>query len=272
MMRWQADGSRDSRFGVAGTAMASFPPPSTASAVALQADGQIVVAGTNNGDFAVARYVGGLSAPLTGTPNQRFVTQLYLDLLRRPVDPSGLTFWSGLLDQKLTTRVQVVQAIESSPEYRTDAIEGLYSRLFGRAVDTSGLSTWGDFLARGGTVEQLKALLLGSAEYWAGAGGTSGGFVNALYRDVLYRNPDSGGTQTWNQAVGSSVPRSVVAAMVLGSPEADANEVQDLYHQYLHRAADAGGFVAALSALQQGMTNEQLLALIAASEEYFSRL
>jgi hypothetical protein len=40
----------------------------------------------------------------------------------------------------------------------------------------------------------------------------------------------------------------------------------------LHRAPDPGGYATALSALQQGMSNEQLLATIAASEEYFARL
>src|SRR5262249_39813476 len=32
------------------------------------------------------------------SPNQRFVAQVYLDLLERPADPLGLSFFSGLLD------------------------------------------------------------------------------------------------------------------------------------------------------------------------------
>jgi hypothetical protein len=96
--------------------------------------------------------------------------------------------------------------------------------------------------------------------------------VNEVYRDVLYRTPDSGGAQTWSQALGNGVLRSTVAAAILGSPESDGNEVQGLYHTYLHRAPDPVGFAAAMSALQQGMSNEQLLAFIASSEEYFTRL
>jgi uncharacterized delta-60 repeat protein len=270
--RWDADGSRDTRFGVAGTATSSFLRPRSACDVALQADGAIVVAGTSNRDFAVARYVGGPSAPLTGTPNQRFVTQLYLDLLERPVDVSGLTFWSRLLDQGTATRADIAQAIETSLEYRTDVIETLYERLLGRAVDPSGLNTWGNFLARGGTVEELEALLVGSAEYWAHSGAATSGFVNAVYRDMLYRTPDSGGAQTWSQALGSGASGSAVAAAILRSPESNANEIQDLYHGYLHRAPEPGGFAIAMSALQQGTSNEQLLAAIAGSDEYFAQL
>jgi uncharacterized delta-60 repeat protein len=153
--RWDADGSCDTRFGVAAIATGSFPPPSSARDVTLQVDGAIVVAGTSDGGFAVARYLGGSSAALTGTPNEQLVTQLYLDLLGRPVDASGLTFWSGLLDRSTASRAQVVQAIENSPEYRTDVIERLYEHLFGRTVDASGLSTWSDFLVRGATAQEL---------------------------------------------------------------------------------------------------------------------
>jgi uncharacterized delta-60 repeat protein len=271
--RLYGDGSHDARFGVAGTAMISgLASPNGARGIALQPDGQIVVAGTSNGDFAVVRYIGGPSQPLSGTPNQRFVTQLYLDLLVRPVDPSGLTFWSGLLDQGATTRTEVVQAIENSPEYRTDIVEHLYGRVFRRAVDPSGSKTWGDFLARGGTAEQLEAILLGSPEYFGISGGANTGFINALYGNVLHRAPDSGGAQTWSQALSSGAMRDAVAAAVLGSPESDGNEVQGLYHRYLHRAADPAGFNVAVSALQHGMTNEQLTAALTSSKEYFSAM
>jgi uncharacterized delta-60 repeat protein len=271
--RLDVDGSRDTRFGVAGTAtISSSASPTIARTIALQADGQIVVAGTSNGDFAVVRYIGGPSAPVTGTANQRFVTQLYLDLLGRPADPAGLTFWSGRLDQAVTTRGDVVLAIENSPEYRTQVIEDLYSRLLSRTADSSGLATWGDFLGRGGTADQLKVILLDSAEYFALSGGTNSGFVSAVYRDTLYRTPDTGGAQSWNQILAGGTPRSAVAAAVLASTEARTNEVQSLYHRFLHRTADSSGLNTFLGAPQRGMASEQVIALLAGSEEYFSRL
>ena len=55
------------------------------------------------------------------------------------------------------------------------------------------------------------------------------------------------------------------------SIDATAFTVQDLYRQLLHRPADASGLSIYTNALQQGVTNEQLLAILAGSDEYFSR-
>ena len=45
----------------------------------------------------------------TRTTNQRFVASLYEDLLQRPAEAGGLTFWSGLIDQG-TSRFDVTRA------------------------------------------------------------------------------------------------------------------------------------------------------------------
>ncbi len=52
----------------------------------------------------LARFLGGPSGGLTGTPNQQFVEQAYLDMLGRIADANGLAAWSGLLDQGQATR------------------------------------------------------------------------------------------------------------------------------------------------------------------------
>src|SRR5205085_55162 len=62
---------------------------------------------------------------VVGTANQVFLFQVYLDLLNRPIDNSGLAFWGGQLDAG-TTRQAVVQGIESSPEFRIREVGILY--------------------------------------------------------------------------------------------------------------------------------------------------
>jgi len=62
-----------------------------------------------------------------GTPNQRFVFEVYRDLLRRPVDAAGLRFWGDALDQGLS-RAQLVAAVENSPEYLRNVVESLYAQ------------------------------------------------------------------------------------------------------------------------------------------------
>src|SRR5207245_7350579 len=101
-----------------------------------------------------------------GTANQRFVEQVYFDLLRRPIDPAGLASWTGWLDEGLS-RTQVVAAIQNSPECHALVVEDLYQLVLERPVDGSGLPTWTNFLTRGGTAEQLEAVLLGSDEFFA---------------------------------------------------------------------------------------------------------
>src|SRR5262249_47057571 len=151
------------------------------------------------------------------------------DLLGREVDPSGFVGWTGFLDRGVS-RALVIQGIESSPEYRTRTVQGLYATLLGRAADPAGLNGSPVFLARGGTLDQLRAILLSSPEYYqARGGGTNDGFLAALYHDVLGRPPDIGGALAYGQALARGLSRFQVASIVLGSHEARQQQVQGFY-------------------------------------------
>src|SRR5262249_11585719 len=123
------------------------------------------------------------------TPNQRFLTHLYGDLLGRSPDAAGLAYWDSQLSAG-RTRFQVILGFEHSPEYRAHLVEQLYSKLFHRQADLSGLNSWTTFLAHGGSAAQLESSLLGSAEYFALHGSTNAGFLQGLYHDVLGRALD----------------------------------------------------------------------------------
>lgn len=214
----------------------------------------------------------GLFGSLQGV-NQSFVAQVYRDLLQREADAGGLIAFSGLLDQGTATRAQVVQAIENSLEYHTLVVENLYQKLLSRAADPIGLNGWIGFLNQGGTAEQLEALFIGSAEYFARrGGGNNDAFLQAVYLDVLGRAIDPSGARTWGQLLRDQGSRSQVALLILGSPESDQDEVENLYNQLLHRAADPGGLKASVAALQQGVPNEVLVAVIVSSDEYFAHV
>jgi hypothetical protein len=205
------------------------------------------------------------------TPDQLFVIRVYRDLLQRAPDSSGLAFFTGVLDQGAATRTQVAQAIENSQEYQTLEVSNLYQSVLRRAADPSGLNTWVHYLAQGGTAEQLRALLLGSDEYFSRFGVSSNsGYLTALYQDVLQRSLDATGAAGWGGALDAEATRTDVAAAVLESLESDTNEAEGMYQQYLHRAADPTGLQAFVNALQQGTTNEALIALMIGSDEYFA--
>src|SRR5258707_5258062 len=121
------------------------------------------------------------------TPNQQFVNDVYRVLLQRSADSTGLAFWTGQLDQGLTS-TQVVQAIEGSLEYRIDAVASMYQSFLHRTVDNSGLAVFTTALGAGSTVEQVQGVILGSAEYFqTRGGGTNAGFLSAIYQDTLQR-------------------------------------------------------------------------------------
>jgi uncharacterized delta-60 repeat protein len=268
--RYNPAGSLDSTFGTGGKIMTDFGDHfDEAHAVVLQPDGRIVAAGLIASGFGVARYL----SDNVSTPNQRFVQQLYWDLLRRPVDSSGLAVWSGQLDQGVS-RTQVAAGIQSSAEYHTLVVSDLYKLVLGRTVDASGLTTWVSFLNQGNPAEQLEVTLLGSDEFFAThANQDNQLFLSALYPIVLQRPIDPSGAQSWGQALQSgALSRQGVAAAVLASLESDGLEVQSLYMQFLHRAADPGGLNTFTSALQHGVSNEQVALSLMGSAEYFSRV
>jgi PKD repeat protein len=212
---------------------------------------------------------GDVPAPLTA--NQRFVIHLYSHVLYRPADPSGLAAWSGLLDQGKATPTQVADQFMHSLEYRQLTVRELYRQFLGRDAEPFGMTVWVGFLAAGGTCEQLKAHILGSPEYYVRAGGTTIGFVTALYGDALGRTPDPSELMNWAGAVNRGFLRRFVAEAVLRSQESDLREVDAMYREHLYRAPDAGGCSGFTGALQDGLPNEMALAVILGSEEFMSQ-
>jgi uncharacterized delta-60 repeat protein len=275
LSRYDPDGSLDTGFGVNGEVTTGFDTASIVSlaGVVIQPDGKIVAAGTVTGaatNFGLARY---LSDDRSADPNQRYVSQVYLDLLQRSADASGLATWSAFLNQG-NSRTSMVQAIQGSTEYHTLVVRQLYGYVLGRPVDDSGRNTWVRFLNQGGTVEQLEAYLLGSEEYFTrplGGNGTNDVFLEGIYRDLLHRAIDPSGMQSLGQALAKDTSRSVVATFVMTSLESDQMEVQSLYSRFLRRTADHGGLDAFSSALQRGVSHELIIAALLGSDEYFSR-
>jgi hypothetical protein len=227
--------------------------------------------------------VQGANQPAASSNTQDLVAQVYRDLLRREADPGGLAFFTNQLDQGMLSRFQFVLAIESSVEYRTNVVVHLYSQLLHRDPDPSGFSAWVNFLGQGGTKHQLEVSFISSQEYVIRrGGGTSSGFLQAVYQDVLGRAPDPIGLTFWNQILAngesdedtspSYAKRREVAASILLSMETTQDQVQRWYCQFLHRSADPIGLSALSKALPQGLADEQAIAVLVGSQEYLTRV
>jgi uncharacterized delta-60 repeat protein len=108
------------------------------------------------------------------------------------------------------------------------------------------------------------------ARYVGNALSDNGQFVAGLYQDLLNRRPDPGAAG-FQQSVDAARDQDLTptAAVVVTSTEARSDLITHYYSQYLGRMpspAEIGPFVAAL---QQGVTPEQVQAIIAGSAEYF---
>jgi hypothetical protein len=216
-----------------------------------------------------------------GDQNSRFVAQVFLDLLGRRVDSSGLAFWGGVLDAGVLTRQQVVADITSSLEFRIVTVTRAYQQILSRAPDPAGLAGFVQFLANGGTIEQVKAALAGSQEFFndAQALDTTTGLTTAnqkavdfLFQKILNRAADTGGLNAFTPQLSNNGSLARVALEVITSPEANGDVVEGFYGTFLHRHSDANGLAFFTGLLQKGVRDEAVIDAFVASDEYFGRV
>jgi hypothetical protein len=100
----------------------------------------------------------------------------------------------------------------------------------------------GLFLAQCGAVAALDAALTATADYFRDRGGGSNdGFVRALYRDLLGRDPDAGaGGLVADLDAGRTTSADVAAAFV-ARPDYQLQLTAAYFRDYLGRPLDAAG-------------------------------
>lgn len=156
-----------------------------------------------------------------------FVSNLYRELLGRDPDASGQAFWLGFLASggptgALAQQHIMVQDFLASNEYRAHLVNCFYENFLHRAADSGGQQYFVGQLGAGVDPRTVLAEIVGAPEYTTLHGGTSQGFVDALYHDVLGRAPDSGGEAYWtSQASNPAVTHADIVRAFAYSPEAD---------------------------------------------------
>lgn len=205
-----------------------------------------------------------------GTADQRFISELYRELLGRPIDASGLAHWSAMLAGG-ASRSEIAAGIEASQEYREVLVKGLYQRYLHRDAEADALSHWTQFLANGHTPEDLSAQIVGSDEYFnVRGGGTEQGFIDALFHDALGRAADPQGETAFQQVLTGGKWHLAAADIVFGSAEYRDDLVQSYYQNYLGRPAESDGQDYWAGQLAD-RSDEEVIASIVSQDEFYAK-
>ncbi len=229
---------------------------------------------------------------------QAFVERMYTIALNRSSDAEGLNNWVTMLEVGSHDGAGIAAAFLNGDEFKMrglsngDFVDVLYRTFFNREADSEGRSLWVATLDAGFSREYVLSqfvnldefkLLCASYDIERGimfADGVAAHpgiskFVNRLYATVLGREADSEGLYNWALAltVKSETAKSA-ATNFFGSAEYTMKNVSndvyvsDLYAVFMNRAADTDGMAVWVTALNNGMSREQVLESFAGSEEF----
>jgi hypothetical protein len=224
--------------------------------VTLARDGQVV-----------GSYVNDIQVSGANTQDTFFLQRIYQLLLTRVIEPAALDYWYGELTQG-ASRTQVVQAIEQSPEYETNAIQAMYIRLLRRPAEAQAVAGWLQFLSAGHSLDEVRVQILSSPEFDALSGGTEASYVSALYANLLGRLPDPYGGAAWVGALQAGATPFQVASAIQHSPEAGVYDVIVDYSLFLLRPAELAAIDYWVSLMQIGASAENVQAGILGSQEF----
>ncbi len=219
----------------------------------------------------IAVSVSAAAANLAGTNrNHDFIYQIYSDVLRRPADAVGLGNLTKAMNQGETS-LQVANGVLAGNEYRTSLVQGYYASYLGRAATAAELNSW---LGKYPGQEAVQTSILASSEFFADAGNTNSGFIQAVYQDVLNRSPSSSELATWLADLAAGTTRSQVASMVVTGNEARSLVITYFYQSLLRRLPSTQELTNWLNQLNAAhpIAIENVKAALLGSSEYFGRM
>lgn len=155
----------------------------------------------------------------TAVSDEQLVEDAYRALLGRAPEDEGKQYWLDRLDSGTTQR-GFLHALATSGEHRRYLVGTAFRTYLDRAPEPGAVDWYTGLLARSTTATTVRADLLGSDEYYQRAGGTDRAWVDAVYQDVLGRQPEDGGRRYFLDQLASGVPREPLASAILVSSEA----------------------------------------------------
>jgi hypothetical protein len=178
------------------------------------------------------------AAHTNGDAATSYVNGLYLAVLGRNADPTGLSFWVNALKTGMPIS-ETAYLFVNSLEHRQEEVNYYYESFLGRASDPGSI-IWVHQLVNGGNEALVIEGILNSQEYTAKHASTAA-FITDLYFHLLGRQAASAGQTFWEEELSSGVSRAVAVAAFLNSQESAELASESFYAAFLHRAKDQPG-------------------------------
>ena len=211
---------------------------------------------------------------------QALVAQQYLDLLGRPADASGLSYWSSQLSQGLVTAPQLIDGFMVSNEFGqiVAPVARLYVAALKRTADYAGLTYWIGVERSGIPLSTIATYIASSGEFQQLYGSLDPvAFISALYANVLNRAPDAQGLSYWlTMLTQGLLSRGTVLLSFSESAEYQqatygAIDATLGYTGMLRRSPDPSGLAYWGSQLQAGVPLVSFVNMLLHSTEYAAR-
>jgi virginiamycin B lyase len=154
----------------------------------------------------------------------------------------------------------------NNPDVQTAEVIGLYKLILNRAPDAAGGAAAVNYLKTGGSVTQVAANLLNSAEYETGV-------IASYYQTYLRRTGSSAEIASWVNLMQHGLTEERAAAAFLSSAEysllfpTNASFVQALYGDVLGRLPASSEVAGWVNLLNKGVTRSQVASAFISSTE-----
>jgi hypothetical protein len=210
---------------------------------------------------------GPATARQTPSEAENYVRWVYLNLLRRPADPGGLAYWTGVV--QANGPGLFVYNVVTGDEWRTAWVNIVYESLWlDRSADEAGLAFWKSYLAADNRFDDFEVAVGASDEAYELGGGTDADFVGYVYQIAAARLPTPDELAEGLEALATGSTTQFLGS-VLRSTDGLATRVRLAYRATLYREPDAGG-LAYWSGFyhQTGSMSQMLAAQIMSAEAW----
>jgi len=225
------------------------------------------------------------------------VVRLYDDVLRH--DPTAVEVSTALAVLAAgggVGRSQLAQDVVLSPEARAIGVDAAFHMLLKRYPSSTELALWVNRLPGSGATAGIFGTTMvedvaATPEYFGRAGDLAARFVSQLFADVLDRAPTSAELSSDASLIraiagGDSAARLALAGAVVSSAEFRTDEITSFFANYLHptclgvlqrecattlRTPTNAELSAALAALAGGSTEEDVIAGVLSTDEYYQK-